>query len=294
MAVLLSFAAFIIFIALVAFLWFWWAAPRDQVPPHFNEADLRRLEVQDRLRQTNYQILTAMALGATFVATMVQFATTTRQWSADYELKAAQERLTQYTEAIKMISNGASHTSQLGILTLRILGTHDPTRFHLQASEVFSQLITDSHADNRMTPSSWCEDDSISSPPYDLDQAPPALRAAMKAIGHPQFAAGRLNYSDDKCDPAKQSIDRVPIYLENMKLDNLDLSGRDFSCAKMLQSQFHRNDFFRADLRGADLRRIDVADSSTPGFSAATRGKKIHEEADGGPLKRRAYRCWRS
>jgi hypothetical protein len=142
-----------------------------------------------------------------------------------------------------------------------------------------------------MTPSLWC-DKPDTKPPYDLDQAPPALQAAVKAIGHPQFAAHRLNYSVDKCDPANQSIDRGPIWLENMKLDNLDLSGRDFSCAKMLQSQFHRNSFFKADLRGADLRRTELADSSTPGFSAATFGNKIHKEADGGPLKRRAYRCW--
>jgi uncharacterized protein YjbI with pentapeptide repeats len=45
-------------------------------------------------------------------------------------------------------------------------------------------------------------------------------------------------------------------------------------------------------LRGADLRRTDLADSSTPGFPAETIGNKIHKEADGGPLKRRPYRCW--
>lgn len=302
MSGLLGLVAFIIFLflALVAFLWYRRAGRSAQVPLHSTEINLRRLEVQDRLRQTNYQALTAFyqvvaaaALVATFVATIYQFSTTTRQWAAEYELKAAQERLTQYTEAIKTIGKESSLTAQIsGITTLQLLGVQDPERFHHRISEVLTQFIADLYSENNMTPSSWCEDDSISSPPYDLDQAPPALKAAVKAIGHPHFAAHRLNYSVDKCDPERQSIDRGPISLENMKLDNLDLSGRDFSCAKMLQSQFRRNDFLNADLRGADLRRIDVADSSTPGFSAATRGKKIHDELDGGPLKRRAYRCW--
>ena len=300
MSMLLGLGAFIIFLPLIAVLWLLRAARRAQVPLHSTEINLRRLEVQDRLRQTNYQLLTAAyqllaatALGATFLATMVQFGTTTRQWAADYELKSAQERLTQYTEAIKTIGKESPPTAQIsGITTLQLLGVQDPERFHHRVSEVLTQFIADLHSDNKMTPSSWCEDDSISSPPYDLNQAPPALKAAMKAIGHPQFAAHRLNYSVDKCNPDKQTIDRGPISLENMKLDNLDLSGRDFSCAKMLQSQFRRNGFFKADLRGADLRRIDVGDSSTPGFPTATMGNKIHKEADGGPLKRRAYRCW--
>jgi hypothetical protein len=293
---LLSFAAFIIFIALVAFFWFWWAAPRDQVPPHFTEADLKRLEVQDRLRQTNYQILTATALGATFLATMVQFGTTTRQWAAEFELKSAQERLTQYTEAIKTIGKESSPTTKIaGITTLQLLGVQDPERFHHQVSEVLTQFVADLHSENHMTPSLQCEDHMISSKPlpYDRDEAPPALKVAMKAIGHPQFAVHRLNYKIYKCDPAKQSIDRGPIWLEHMKLDNLDLSGRDFSCAKMSQSQFHRTSFAGADLRGADLRGIRLEDFSTPGFPTETIGNRLYvKEADGGPLEWQRYRCW--
>jgi hypothetical protein len=296
MSVLLGVIAFIIFIALVAFLWFWWAAPRDQVPPHFAETDLRRLEVQDRLRQTNYQILTATALGATFLATMVQFGTTTRQWAADYELKSAQERLTQYTEAIKTFGKDSSLITNIaGITTLQLLGVQDPARFHQQVSEVLTQFISDQQPGNQMTASIQCEDHLVSNKqlPYDRDEAPPALKVAMKAVGHPQFAAHRLNYSTDKCDPAKQSIDRGPLWLEHMKLDNLDLSGRDFSCAKMSQSQFHRTSFAGADLRGADLRGVQLADFSTPGFPAKTIGNRLYlKEADGGPLEWQRYRCW--
>jgi hypothetical protein len=298
MSVLLSVVAALVFIGLIGFLWFWWAAPRDQVPPHFTETDLRRLEVQDRLRQTNYQVLTAAALGATFLATMVQFGTTTRQWAADYELKLGQERLTQYTETMKTIGNGASKTTQLqlGIANLQLLAIQDPARFHQQASEVFTQLTVDNHTDNHLTPSLQCEDHVIPNrdpPPYDRDEAPDALKAAMKALGHPQFAAYRLNYSVDKCDQAEQTFDHAPLFLEHMSLDNLDLSGRDFSCSKMSQSRFHRTSFAGADLRGADLRGTQLADFSTPGFPADKyKGKFYSSEADGGPLEWQRYRCW--
>jgi hypothetical protein len=295
MSLLLSLVAALVFIGLVAFLWFWWAAPRDQVPPHFAEADLRRLEVQDRLRQTNYQILTAAALGATFLATMVQFGTTTRQWAADYDLKSAQERLTQYTEAIKTIGKDSSPTSQIaGITTLQLIAVQDPARFHQQASEVLTQFIADQQPNNHMTPSLECEDHLIPSGPlrYGRDEAPAALKVAMKAVGHPQFAAQRLNYSADKCDPTKQTIDYGPLWLEHMALDNLDLSGRDFSCAKMSQSQFHRTSFVGTDLRGADLRGTQLADFSTPGFPANIGNRLYVKEADGGPLEWQRYRCW--
>jgi hypothetical protein len=296
MYLLPSLIGFIVLVGLVAFLWFWWAAPRDQVPPHFSEADLRRLEVQDRLRQTNYQILTAMALGLTFLATVFQFSTNTRQWAADFELKTAQERLTQYTEAIKTIGNRTSPTTQIaGITTLQLLGVEDPTRFHQQASEVLTQLIADLHKDNQMTRAWECEENMLSNTAlrYDRDEAPAALKVAMKAVGHPQFAAHRLNYSTDKCDTSKQSVDYGPLWLEHLKLDNLDLSGRDFSCAKMSQSHFHRTYFTGADLRGADLRGTQLGDFSTPGFPTETIQNKLYaKESDGGPREWQRYRCW--
>ncbi|UPK01813.1 pentapeptide repeat-containing protein [Bradyrhizobium sp. 170] len=296
MAVLFGLAGFVIFVGLATFLWFWWAAPRDQVPPHFTETDLRRLEVQDRLRQTNYQVLTAIALGATFLATMIQFGTTTQQWTADFELRSAQERLTQYTEAIKTVSKDSSLTTKIaGVTTLQLLGVQDPKRFHRQASEVLTQFIADHQAENMMTRSLQCEDRLISTEGLrdDRDEAPTVLKVAMKAVGHPQFAASRLNFTTDKCAPEKQSVDRGPLWLEHMKLDNLDLSGRDFSCAKMSQSHFHRSSFYGASLSGADLRGVQLGDFSTPGFPANTIKNKLYKaERDGGPLEWQRYRCW--
>jgi hypothetical protein len=233
MSVLLSVLTFLVFIGLVAFLWFWWAAPRDQVPPHLGEPELRRLEVQDRLRQTTYQLLAAAGLAGTFLATMIQFGTNTRQWAADFELKTAQERLTQYTEAIKTIGNESSPTTQIAsITTLQLLGKEDPARFHRQASEVLTQFIADHQVHNQMTRSLQCEDHMKSDKPlqYDRDEAPASLKVAMKAVGHPQFAAHRLNYSTDKCDPARQSIDHGPLWLEHMKLDSGGEKERQGSC----------------------------------------------------------------
>ena len=126
LSLVLSLAGFAVVVVIVVFVWFWWAAPRDQVPPHLNANELRRLEVQDRLRQTNYQVLTALGLGATFLATIFQFSITTRQWAADYKLKSAQERLTQYTEAIKAIGTNNSGSHVAGITTLQLLGVQDP------------------------------------------------------------------------------------------------------------------------------------------------------------------------
>jgi hypothetical protein len=144
---------------------------------------------------------------------MFQFAATTRQWAADFELKSAQERLTQYTEAIKSVGKESSQTTQIAaITTLQLLGVEDPTRFHLQASEVLTQFISDLHKDNLMTPSLECQPNLDPTTRYSRDEAPAALKVAMKAVGHPQFAAHRLNYSADKCDPARQSIDHGAIF----------------------------------------------------------------------------------
>src|SRR6185437_7570725 len=105
--VILVFSVFLILVVLAVFFWFWWVGPQDQVPPHLAEADLRRLEVQDRIRQTNYQVLAALGLGATFLTTLFQFLVSSQHWSSEFESKAAQERTAQYVEAVKQIDQGA-------------------------------------------------------------------------------------------------------------------------------------------------------------------------------------------
>lgn len=303
MTVLLSLLAFVVFVGIAVFVWFWWAVPRGQVPPHFTEAELRRLEVQDRLRQTSYQLLTAVGLGGTFLATMVQFGLTTRQWSADFELKNEQAQLTQYTEAIKTISKEATVSTQIaGLTSLQLLGAHGPNQYHRLASEVLTAFISDENAKNVMTPSSECldvtgrfPDETVNSGSigYVRGEAPPPLRVAVQALGDPEFAQRRLNYSIDRCDPRRMTVSRGILSLEHMVLDDIDFSGRDFSCAKLSQSKFHRSSFYGADMRGADMRGVHLEDFQTPGFPARTIGNKLYlDEAAGGPAEWQRYRCW--
>src|SRR5450756_3215771 len=102
-SVVLVFAVFVILILLAVFFWFWWVGPRDQVPPHLTEQELRRLEVHDRIRQTNYQVLTALGLGATFLTTLFQFLVSGQHWTTEFESKAYQERTAQFVEAVRQL-----------------------------------------------------------------------------------------------------------------------------------------------------------------------------------------------
>jgi hypothetical protein len=102
MTSVLPFAVILVVLrGLAIFFWIWWAAPRNQVLPHLTDIELKRLEVQDRLRQTNYQILTALGLGATFLATVFQLTLTSRQWSEDFQLRTVQEPLGRCADALK-------------------------------------------------------------------------------------------------------------------------------------------------------------------------------------------------
>src|SRR5437660_1565622 len=95
-------AAFI----LAAFFWIWWALPKEQVPPHFEKGELERVALQDRLRQTNLQILIAIGITAVVVLFVIQLSLSSRQWSSDFELRASQERLSRFVDGLKLIPVG--------------------------------------------------------------------------------------------------------------------------------------------------------------------------------------------
>jgi uncharacterized protein YjbI with pentapeptide repeats len=107
-SVLLVFVVFLLLISLAVFFWFWWVGPRDQVPPHLAEPELRRLEVQDRIRQTNYQVLTALGLGATFLTTLFQFVVSSEHWTTEFESKANQDRTAQFVEAVRQLDQSST------------------------------------------------------------------------------------------------------------------------------------------------------------------------------------------
>jgi hypothetical protein len=161
MSVVLVLVVFLVLILLAVFLWFWWVGPRDQVPPHLTDQELRRLEVQDRIRQTNYQVLAALGLGATFLTTLFQFFVSSQHWTTEFESKANQERTTQFVEAVRQLDQGTasspsssskggassatnaemSATGVAGMSTLYLLGIQRPAEYHEQAHNFLSTYV---------------------------------------------------------------------------------------------------------------------------------------------------------
>lgn len=260
----------IVGIAFAAFFWFWQTAPIDQVPPHLDEKQLRRLEVQDRLRQTNYQVLTALALGATFLTTLFQFAISTQHWSAEFDSRLRQERLTQFVEAVKQISQvdgaggkspSARSTANLaGIRVLAGLGTQQPDEYHAQAEAILSTYVKEKTASEIIQTVGEC----ANNPPPDREEADVAVQAAMTAMGDPKFASFRRTGGFCGSDPQKP-----PLRLEHLFLDDLDLSNLDLSCSRMTNSHFRRVSFYNTDLSYADLRGLRIADFNVPKSPAA-------------------------
>jgi hypothetical protein len=101
----LIFAAVLVILLLAISLYYWWRGPREQVLPHLSETELRRLEVEDRLRQTSYQLVTAIGLFATFAATFAQVSLNTQQWNTDYLLKRDHEQAQVFSDATKDLGN---------------------------------------------------------------------------------------------------------------------------------------------------------------------------------------------
>ncbi len=263
-SILPFFIALIVLLVLTVFLWLWWIGPREQVPPHLTEAELRRLEVQDRLRQTNYQILTAFGLGATFIATVFQLAMTSRQWNQDFELKTVQERLGQYANALKALSErGPAQIS--GINSLSNLALQDPDGYHSPVNDVLSALVRQKATATPMRASQECNEDS--SAPYPRGEATPAIQYAMTALGNRKFASYRDKLVRGACESSSgKSTDLETVRLDHAFLDELDLSGRDLSCVGLSQAQIHVASLRSAILQGTDFRGARIADFENSKF----------------------------
>ena len=287
---ILPFAAvLIVLLGLAVFFWIWWSKPVDQVPPHLSEPELRRLEVQDRLRQTNYQILTALALGATFLATIFQLTMTSRQWSQDYELKTAQERLGRYVDALKSVSDQNAPVKIGGIGSLFILALQDPVTYHFQINDILSALVRQQTMTSPMSDSMECEGSASSTSKYPRGAAPPEVQAAMTALGNRKFASYRDKFSSGACQSwSGNAVNLTALSLDHQFLDELDLSGKDFSCAGLSQAQLHRVSFNKAILRGTDFRGARIADFETPHFPENDIGRTLY----GGQPTWKLYRCW--
>lgn len=276
-----------VLLSLAVFFWIWWVAPKDQVPPHLTELELRRLEVQDRLRQTNYQILTALGLGATFIATVFQLALTSRQWSQDYQFKISQERLGHYSDALKAIGQeGAPQIAGIG--SLYNLALQDPAGYHFQVNDVLSALVKKNADKSPMSISLECN-----GPGHELEsrsEARAEVQAAMTVLGNRRFASYRARVLNGACETGG---DLANLRLDHLYLDELDLGERDFSCASLTQTKLHIVNFRGAWLRGTDFSGARFADFETPLFPEADIADKLYtDEKKGGPPDWKKYRCW--
>jgi uncharacterized protein YjbI with pentapeptide repeats len=275
-SILPALVIFALIVVLLGFFWFWWAAPRDQVPPHLSDSQLKRLEVEDRLRQTNYQVLTAMGLGATFLVTLFQFFATGRQWSNDFELKLNQERLGQFAEALKDMNSDNVVSILAGIRIINSLGTQAPDGYGNHANDVLSAHVRKkTRSTEIMKETGECHDDFKK--PYneqyigsdgkpikgDREEAAEDVQAAMTALGKSKLAETRVSYSLGSCR-SPMGIDGQRLRLEHLYLDDLDLSNTDFSCSLMSQSRFHRVSFYGANLQSVDFRGATFADYEIP------------------------------
>jgi uncharacterized protein YjbI with pentapeptide repeats len=216
---------------------------------------------------------------------------TSRQWSQDFELKTAQERVGQYADALKAIS-GKGAPAISGIGSLANLALKDPAGYQSQVHGVLSALVRQQATKSSMALSGECNDELGSQ--YSRSEALPEVQAAMTALGNRRFASYRDRFVASACESASSDdSDLILLSLDHRYLDELDLGRRDFSCAGMSQAQLHRVNFRDAILRGTDFRGARIADFETPGFDKAGITDNLYEpDKPGGVAEWARYRCW--
>jgi uncharacterized protein YjbI with pentapeptide repeats len=279
MSVYLILFVFVGILALGGFFWFWWAAPQWQVPSHLKSDEIKQRELQDRLRQTSYQVLTGVGLIVTFVATLVQFSITSRQWSSDYDLRLRHEQAQQFAEAAKdLVGADRAAFAEQAAQRLSSFAIKNPADFNRQAHGILASVVREGTKGNDLHDSQECRvnssdpDGSISIKEpenYDREEAPPAAQAAIIHLGSAKFATLRHSYTSGACvDP--QDDGAVILNFGHHRFDNFDLSGLDLSCARMDQARLRRASLISARLFGADLRGARLADWDILNSPAAT------------------------
>ncbi|MBB4375656.1 Pentapeptide repeat-containing protein [Bradyrhizobium sp. Rc3b] len=259
---------FIAIFLLGAFFWFWWATPRAQVLLHFDADQIKQLEVQDRLRQTNYQVLTGLGLVATFIAGAVQLWLTSNQWNADYRLRLDHERGQQFAEATRSLVDAPDKPyAQVAAQRITSLVSESPGAFGQQAITILESVVVDGTKANRMQESGTCDAGDPTRPRPVVErreEPPPAAQAAIRQLGGGVLSRVRSLPSGRLCAGDRR------LNLANLGLDNFDLSGLDLSCSVMTQAQLRRVSLRYANLFGADLGGASLADWDVPGSPASS------------------------
>ncbi|MGC2779943.1 MAG: pentapeptide repeat-containing protein [Bradyrhizobium sp.] len=273
MSVLIVPLVFVAIFAGGAFFWFWWAAPQAQVPLHLDADQLRQLELQDRLRQTSYQILTGLGLVSSFIAAAVQLWITSNQWSADYALRLLHEQNQQFAEATKnLVEAGDKPYAQLAAQRVTTLASENPEAFGRQTITILESVVVGGTMINRLAESHTCTvDTGMPDQKWPVsevrEEPPPAAQAAVQQLGSRPLAMLRRSFTGSSCI---DGADRKRLNFANLRLDNFDFSGLDLSCSLMSQANLRRVSFRYANLFGADLRGARLADYDIPKSPAST------------------------
>jgi hypothetical protein len=257
-------------------LYYWWRGPVEQVPPHLSDSELRRLEVQDRLRQTNYQLVTAVGLLATFAATFAQVSLNSQQWNTDYRLRLDHEQAQVFSDAMsELAKDQAGRVGGHAVYRLRGLALQNPQAYFIPVSDALISFVRTSTRKNDL---GWSQECSLEAQSYlnpfadfNRQEGPEGALAALSVLGDPSFARFGIVYSREACHQSGLlRIDADQVRLDHFKLDNFDLGNRDFSCSSMTQARLHRVNFRGTKLAGANLSGALLADFDISGTPAAT------------------------
>ena len=295
------------------FFWAWWAVPRDRVPPHLTKEDLDRLETEDRLRQTSYQMLAGGALVFTFCLTVYQSATSYNQWFSDYTLRIRQAEVTHLSEALKALSLETNPAARVaGYYSLRQLVLQYPEEALLTTGVLTHSIRSIANERDPFTKSSASVEcggaEEGATVRRDREDADPEVQVAMNILGEEKLASQRalrfkrhgwLTSKATGCLVPAGSTSLSTINLSHLALDNLDLNGADFSCLDMTQSRFRRTNFRDASLEGANFGGstfddwatygfLHTIDSAEPDKTGTKRAEWLYSKEQGW----RRYRCW--
>jgi hypothetical protein len=233
MSVIFGLLLLIVIFASGAVFWGWYAIPKDRVPPHLQELDLKRLETEDRLRQTSYQLLAGGALVLTFCLTVYQAASSYNQWSSDYALRNRQTEVSHLSEVLKALSSETNPAARIaGYFSVRQLVLQYPT----QEGRLSAALLTYSIRSVANTKDTFAkaalskECGGGDGAPPDREEPYPDVQIAMNVLGDPAIADSLrpVHFDGNKCTWDANSSSLTNVDLSHLALNNLDLGGTNF------------------------------------------------------------------
>lgn len=316
----------LVLVGLGGFFWFWLASPRNEVPPHIDDREMRRLELQDRIRQTNYQVLTAFGLAATFLVTVFQFLASNEHWAHEFQARLRQERLGQFVEAVKQINSTSSSSSGdsseisavAGIQSLSAIVTQSPDEYHQQANSVLTAFVTtkarNDNAVERMfsfecsyessfigganngilinqtdKADRYIEQSNSTLYGIELSKITPNRREAHRGLQAAMSALGSPRFSSLRVHSARSSCQAAPTN-EALQLEHLYLDDLELSGLDYSCSRFSQSRFRRTSFAYAKLSNTDFRGATLSDYTIP-RSPAAYGDQNPFPEWQRG-RCW--